>query len=136
MTSPRLQGFWLSGHDVTAAAVVAFSVAATILPVEHSETCYTDGPLYVGSEPDGLIIASDLKLESAGVWCALATASAVIWWRPTTTAVAAMVVAWAVMAAGLSSISNVECDDDRTGPGFWVAHIALTVAPWVLIARD
>lgn len=113
----------------------ALSVAATTLPLEHSKTCYTDGPLYIGSEPDGLLIPSDLKLESAGVWCALATASAVVWWQPTPTAVAAMVVAWALMAAGLSSISNIECDDDRTGPGFWLAHIALACAPWVLIAR-
>lgn len=120
-----------------AAAVVVTAVAATLLPVEMSKTCYTDQHAYIGSKPDGLFIPEDLRLECAAVWCGIATVAAAVWWKPSVAAVAAIVVGWAVAVAGLSSIAAVSsCADDANGAGFWCAHIAVAIAPWVVITRE
>jgi len=107
------------------------------MPVESSKTCYTDGNAYIGSRPDGLFIPEDLRIECAAVWCGLAIAAAVVWWKPTIAAVAATVVGWAVAVGGLGSIAAVSsCADDTAGAGFWCAHIAAAAAPWVLVTRE
>lgn len=114
---------------------MAAAVAATAMPVETSDNCYTAAPAYIGSAPDGLLVPSDLRVECAAAWCALAIVAAAVWQPPNMTSVGAALIAWALASAALSAIANVDCGDDETGAGFWIAHMVVSAAPWVIVTR-
>lgn len=124
-----------SVKEATFWVAVGAAVLGASLPLETSENCYDTLDVFVGHEPDGVLVPSTLSVQRAAIWIGLAGNAAVVF-RPKANehwfAISAVAIFWALTYSGLVSISEIVCEDDKLSSGFFCAHIANMLFPYVL----